>query len=67
MIFQIMFGQVPNFLVTMAVSILFVYFCLQFGNISLRVSASWIFNSDSSIPSDVIITYTMHGADFGPQ
>ena len=67
MIFQIMFGQVPNFFSDHGCFNPFRIFLFAIQKFLVRVSASWKFYSDSSIPSDVVITYTMHSADFGPQ
>ena len=61
MIFQINFGQVPNFFSDHGC------FNNPFRKYLARVSASWKFNLDSSIPSNVKITNTMHSADFSPQ
>ena len=62
------FGQVPNFFSDhgcfnnpFRISLLAIRKYLA------RVSASWKFNLDSSIPSNVKITNTMHSADFSPQ
>ena len=67
MIFQINFGQVPNFLVTMAVSIILSHiFACKSENVA-RVSASWRFNSDSSTPVPILSDVVMHIADFGRQ
>ena len=67
MIFQINFGQVPNFFSDGCFNIHFRISLLAIRKYVARVSASWKFNLNSSIPSDVKITNTMHSADFSPQ
>ena len=68
MIFQINFGQVPNFFSDHGCfNIPFRISLLAIRKYLARVLASWKFNSDSSTPSDVKITTTMHSADFSPQ
>ena len=68
MIFQINFGQVPNFFSDHGCfNNPFRKSLLAIRKYLARVSASWKFNLDSSIPRDVKITNTMHSADFSPQ
>ena len=68
MIFQINFGQVPNFFSDHGcLHNPFHISLLAIRKYLARVSASWKFNLDSSIPRDVKITNTMHSADFSPQ
>ena len=68
MIFQINFGQVPNFFSDHGcLHNPFHISLLAIRKYRARVSASWKFNLDSSIPRDVKITITMHSADFSPQ